>query len=412
MRVLHLVKTTRGAGFALRQVAALRRLGVEVVVALPSATDGLAPRYVEAGAEVVAADLDFGVQAPWRLLPALARCRAVVAETKPDVIHSHFFATTLVARLALGRYDQTPRIFQVPGPLHLEHATTRWLDLATSGPADAWIASCRWTRDEYLRRGVAPDRVFLSYYGLDPAAWQQPIDATLRGGFRRSLGLDDVTPLIGMVAYTYAPKRYLGQHRGIKGHESFIDAIAAVQRVRPEVRAVIVGGPWVGAERYQERLRRRARRRCGDAIIFSGERTDIPTVYADLDLVVHPSLSENCGGAGESLAAGCPTIATKVGGLPDLVIDGETGWLVPPREPHRLAAAILTALAEKNEGRRRAANGRRLVAHLLDVERTAGEVAAAYGNVAVARRPLTPSADVTSQRTTAPRQLAASETAA
>src|SRR4029077_4509084 len=59
MTVLHLVKTVRGATWALRQVAALRALGIEVIVALPSAREGLAPRYARAGAKVVEADLDF-----------------------------------------------------------------------------------------------------------------------------------------------------------------------------------------------------------------------------------------------------------------------------------------------------------------------------------------------------------------
>src|SRR4029077_16859876 len=80
--------------------------------------------------------------------------------------------------------------------------------------------------------------------------------------------------------------------------------------------------------------------RCGDAIRFTGHRTDIPAVYADLDVAVHPSLSENCGAAVESLAPSCPTVRTAVGGLPDVVVDGETGWLVPPHAPERLADAI------------------------------------------------------------------------
>ena len=110
-------------------------------------------------------------------------------------------------------------------------------------------------------------------------------------------------------------------------------------------------------------------------------RDDVPAVYRDLDVAVHPSHSENCGGAVESLAAGCPTVATTVGGLPDVVEPGRTGWLVPPRDPDALAAAILTVLADPLEARRRARTGQEHVHALFDVERTAREVLGIYRQV-------------------------------
>jgi glycosyltransferase involved in cell wall biosynthesis len=296
---------------------------------------------------------------------------------RPDVIHSHFVSTTLVARLALGRTHTVPRIFQVPGPLHLEHGPSRRLDLATAGAGDHWIGTCRWTEAEYLRRGVPRARVFHSHYGIEPARWRLPRS----GGFRRERGIAATAPLAGMVAYMYRPRWALGHRRGVKGHEDFLDACARVARACGGARAVVVGGPWAGAVRYERRLWARARAVCGPAIDFAGVRADVPAVYADLDVAVHPSLSENCGGAVESLAAACPTVATAVGGLPDVVVDGETGWLVPPRDPERLAAAILEAFADPVEARRRARAGQELVARLFSVERTAAEVAAIYEKV-------------------------------
>jgi glycosyltransferase involved in cell wall biosynthesis len=377
MRVLHLIKTVDGAEWALRQIAVLQRQGIDVVVALPSSASGLAPSYARAGARVVEADLDFTVSDPWRLSAAIRRCRALVAEVRPDVIHSHFVSTTLVARLALGKTHPTPRVFQVPGPLHLEHPLFGWLDLVTSGPQDFWIGSCRWTEAEYARRGVSPDHVFLSYYGSDVTAFSGRGPGTLR----REMRVDPEVPLVGMIAYFYAPKRFLGQRRGIKGHEDFIEAFRDVGHRWPTARAVVVGGPWAGSARYERRLQAQARKASGEAILFTGKRSDVPLVYADLDVAVHPSLSENCGGAVESLAAACPTVATDVGGLPDVVIDGETGWLVPPCDPARLAAAIGEALADPGEACRRARAGQQLVRRLFDVERTGREIATIYGRI-------------------------------
>ena len=377
MKVLHLVKTVDGAGWALRQIRELVRCGVDVVVALPSATAGLAPRYASVGAEVVAADLDFSLRHPVRLMGAARRCRALVRSVRPDVIHSHFVSTTLTARLALGRGHPVPRVFQVPGPLHLENAAFRRVELATAGPADYWIASCRWTQAEYLRRGVAARRVFLSYYGTD----LEPFRRARPGVLRSWEGPTFRAPLVGMVAYMYAPKRLLRQQRGLKGHEDFIEALRRLGGIRPAARGIVVGGAWHGAARYEQSLRALARSRCGGGITFTGLRCDVPAIYADLDVAVHPSLSENCGGAVESLAAACPTIATAVGGLPDVVIHGETGWLVPPADPGRLAAAIVEAIDDPTEARRRARNGQELVSRLFAVERTGREIADIYERV-------------------------------
>jgi len=141
-----------------------------------------------------------------------------------------------------------------------------------------------------------------------------------------------------------------------------------VREARPEVRAAIVGGPWVGAERYERQLRARA----GKGVLFTGELADTRPVYADLDVAVQPSRSEGLPNATvEALASGCPVVATAVGGLPDVVRPGATGWLVPPATPVQLANAILDALADRPEAQRRAAAGRDLVRKLLTVERTA-----------------------------------------
>src|SRR5208283_6096534 len=99
MKALHIVKTAVGASWAYEQMRVLRSLGIEVTVALPSDTDGLAPRYREAGVEVLRVDLDFHARDLWRLPGTLRACRQLVEHVRPDLIHSHNVGTTLVARL-------------------------------------------------------------------------------------------------------------------------------------------------------------------------------------------------------------------------------------------------------------------------------------------------------------------------
>jgi glycosyltransferase involved in cell wall biosynthesis len=195
------------------------------------------------------------------------------------------------------------------------------------------------------------------------------------------LNVGPETRIVGIVAYIYAPKRYLGQTRGLKGHEDLFDALTLSANKDKDLRCVVVGGAWDGAVAYEQKVRNYARARCGDRVVFLGTRRDVPDLYPDIDVVCCPSHSENVGGAAESLLLAVPTIATNVGGFPDLVRPGDTGWLVPPRDPVRLAAAIDDALADKEAARRMAVKGQVLARHLFDVRRTAREVFDAYAQI-------------------------------
>lgn len=376
MKVLHIIKTAVGATWAYHQIRVLRSMGIDVEVALPSDTEGLAPRYREAGIKVVAVDLDFPARRPWKLPSVLRRCRQLVERVQPDLIHTHHVGTTLALRLALGKDSPTPRLFQVAGPLHLESPFFANLDMRTAGPRDHWIATCEWTRRKYLSLGVEAKRVFFSYVGTDVRAF----NTDRSGKLRSELGIAPDTPLVGMVAYMYAPKWFLGQRRGLKGHEDFISALNLARRELPQIKGVIVGGAW-DARWYEERLRRYGQTICNGSLAFLGTRADVPELYPDLDLAVVPSHSENCGGAVEPLLSGVPVVATDVGGLPDLIRDGKTGWLVPPRNPVALAHSIVEVLRNKPEAKRRASAGMSLARKLFDVQRTAHDVVDTYNGI-------------------------------
>ncbi len=142
MRVLHLLKTSVGATWALRQIDVLVKRGVEVHVALPSGGP-MVGRYTSRGATEHLLQTALPVRRPWEAPSVLRGLARLVDEVKPDIIHSHFVATTLSMRLAPYRRRSTPRIFQVPGPLHLEHWPFRkaevlvWPGLRTIGSPPA-----------------------------------------------------------------------------------------------------------------------------------------------------------------------------------------------------------------------------------------------------------------------------------
>ena len=375
MRTLELVKTGVGATWAMHQARVLMRHGVDVHVAIPPGPT--ADGYRAAGATVYHENLSWPTREPRATRAVIARMRSLVEEIKPTIIHSHFVSTTLTMRLALGRKHATPRVFQVPGPLHLENALFRRAEIATASAADSWIGTCRWTCDAYRKSGVEPDRVYYTPYGsvLEQFAPRPP------GALRRELGIAPTTKILGMVAYLYAPKRYLGQTRGLKGHEDLIDATALLRRAGREVVVVFVGGPWDGATQYEARVHAYARQRLGPAAIFLGTRRDVPDLFPDFDVSVVPSHSENLGGAVEAQLAERPCVASNVGGLPDLVIDGDTGWLATARDAESFAHAIAEVLDHPAEAALVAARGRAHAMKMMDVRTTGAAVASIYQQI-------------------------------
>ncbi len=164
----------------------------------------------------------------------------------------------------------------------------------------------------------------------------------------RELGVPGGSPLIVKVA-RLAP---------VKGHDHLMEAMASVHRRFPRAVLVLVGNPWEG---QPGRLRRQAEELgIGGAVVFAGRREDIPRFLASAAVCVSSSIGseENSRAVGEYMAAGRPVVATRVGVIPELVVDGETGFLVPPRDPGALAAAIADVLADPDRAARMGQAGR------------------------------------------------------
>ncbi len=379
MRVLHIVKTSTGATWAAREAAELTRLGADVHVALPDATGSCVRLWEEARATIHIAAFDFPVRDAWRV-PAVCRsARVLVNAVKPDLIHTHHVGPTLIMRLALGKQHITPRIFQVPGPLHLEHWLYRTWETSSAGPRDYWIASSRAIQNHYRSAGVRESRLFLSYYGIRTGGFSQ----RRTNGLRRRLGISPRAFVAGNISYIYGPKYYLGQAAGVKRHEDLIAALGIVLRQRADAVGVLVGGAWEGAEGYRQKLVRMAQRAGKGRILMPGALTsaEVRDWWPDFDCAMHVPQSENCGGVVEPLLAGIPVIAANVGGLPEVVMDGLTGTLVPARNPAELAAALLKVRDDPQRFRKMAALGGRLAAEMFDVRRTACEVHQAYRHI-------------------------------
>ncbi len=188
-----------------------------------------------------------------------------------------------------------------------------------------------------------------------------------------------------MVAYMYGPKRYLGQRRGLKGHEDLIDAVALLVKQRPDVALVFVGGAWAGATAYEDKVISYGREKLGNRVFFLGTRQDVARLYSSFDMAVHPSHSENVGGAVESLLMGVPTITTQVGGFPDVIKHQTTGLLAQVKNPVDLAEKILCYLENPGLARQQARAGREYTRWLFNAARTASQMKGIYETIVSTR---------------------------
>jgi glycosyltransferase involved in cell wall biosynthesis len=358
MRVAHLIKTNSGAKWAFLLIRELQNLGVDNFVILPASQPGnMSQRYSQEGIKIFDLDVDILFKNLLTLPKRIKLLRKILDEIQPEIVNAWFFSSMQLLRIATGFHPPFVRIFYIPGPLHMEFPISRLIDKLTTGKMDFFIVTSEYTKSLYRKHFpcAAPFRIKRIYLPVDIARFSDVKTQKLR----RELAIDEETPLIGMVAYMYPPKYILGQMKGLKGHETFIDAIPFVHRVFPQARFVIIGGEWRGKGKYFQRLVKRAEDRgLKDILYFTGHRDDVPEIYPDLDIAVHPSLiSENLGGAVESLLAGVPTIASDVGGLPEAVLDGITGLIFPRGKPKELAQRIIWMLQNKEKAKEMALKG-------------------------------------------------------
>jgi glycosyltransferase involved in cell wall biosynthesis len=319
----------------------------------------------------------------------------LIRSLEPDIVHTHIFHSVLIGRIAAWIARVPIRVAMIPGPYHLEVDLLRHADLATAWMDHMVFGGSKCVDDLYATFGVRPQRRRCIPYGADHERIQPA--GTDPARVRRELGIDPGAPVIGQVAYFYpvvsgasAPAGVRG--RGVKGHEDFVRAACIVLESWPDARFVFVGDGWdTDGDRHRDAIRRlTAELEIDHAVIFAGRRTDVADCLSAFDVSVQCSLNDNYGGTLESLLMARPTIATRVGAMPEVVRHEQTGLLVNPGDPGELAAAMLRLIANPDLGKRLGDAGRDLILSGYTIDHTTRRIAGAYSELAKQRGLLRP----------------------
>lgn len=272
---------------------------------------------------------------------AVRAVRGLIERLQPDVVHTHGYKADVYGWLACWQrhhvlaatcHNWLGRRFSLRAYAVLDRLVLRHFDI---------VAAVSESVAGILTRSGVPNAAYVPN-GVDAAAFQDAVPT-----LRREMGRE-FDRVVG----------FAGRLSPEKGADLLLYAAAIVIATRPRTAFVFAGdGPLLSE------LRKLAGRLgIWRQVSFTGRREDMPGVYASLDVLVLPSLEEGmpmC--LLEAMAAGIPVVATRVGSVPDVVVDGVSGMVVEPNDIPALVKAILHVLDDVSGARQMAALGRRRI---------------------------------------------------
>lgn len=300
---------------------------------------------------------EMDLSAAWRLSRA-------IKQLTPDIVHAHDPHAVAMAALALSMSTQPRRApliaarrvdFRLKG-----HALSRW----KYDQVDCFICASGAIREMLLSTGVPESRAVTVHEGIDLAH----VAAAPVGLIHQELWLPHGSPVVGNVAALVAHK----------GQRHFIEAAALVVRQVPDARFVIAGEGELRLA-LEQQIRHLGLEK---HVILAGFRPDVLSLHKAFDIFVMSSVTEGLGTSLlDAMACGKPVVATTAGGIPEVVRDGETGILVPPRDHAAMAHAIVTLLKDEELRKRMGAAGRSLTNAKFSAERMVLETLGVYERV-------------------------------
>jgi glycosyltransferase involved in cell wall biosynthesis len=305
--------------------------------------------------------------APLRMIKITLSLAHYFRQVRPNIVHCYLFWPSVLGCIA-ARLAGVPLVVssrRVLGLFKDGKPHYQWLENFANRFTDLVLVNSQAVRRDVLcRERVDPRKIRLIYNGVDVERFVTAPEAGLQ--VRAEFGIPAAAPLVGIIANL----------NPYKGHRDFLQAAALVAAEFPRTHFLLVGrDDGIGAE---------LRRLAGELglsrrVFFTGPRQDIPPVLAALDVQVLASHQEAFSNAIlEGMAAGKPLVVTDVGGNAEAVVDGQTGFVVPPHDPPALAGAILPLLRDGELRRRMGQAGRRRAKDFFDLDKMVETLQALY----------------------------------
>lgn len=246
------------------------------------------------------------------------------------IIHAFHFGAQLLAT-ALAKASKTPLVLSVRDLGFWKKAHHEFITRQIDGLADKVLVNSQAIKKDLMSKGLAEDKISVIYNGVDFEKFQKNYNAA---AYRQELGITQQRHVIA----------YIGWLRPEKGVNYFIESARKVLSSCSEPQFLVIGdGPLRKALEDQAKDLG-----IKDKVSFLGDRKDIPQLLSLVDVCVLPSLTEGFSNTVlEAMAASVPVVASRVGGNPEAVKDGETGLLVPLGDADALAAAIARLLEDE-----------------------------------------------------------------
>ena len=287
---------------------------------------------------------------PIKDLRALLSLLLLLLKEKPFVVHTHSSKAGILGRLAAAM-ARVPIVIHTPhGHVfygHFNRLFSRifmWIEKFFAPFTDRIIALTNGEKEDYLKFSIGrPPKFATVHSGVDVHRYMRhKVDVIEE---KQTLGLQPNGIVVGFVGWLLP----------IKGPMHLLNALSKVWPEHPDVSLVFIGKGDLDVDLRSRVLELRA----DDRVKFFGWRDDIETIMQIIDLLVLPSLNEGMGRVVvEAMAAGKPVVASNVGGIPDLVVHGQTGFLVPPADEDALAEAIAHLVNDPEQAKKMGVLGR------------------------------------------------------
>jgi len=348
-----------GQNQVLLTVLGLRALGHRSMLVAHAA--GELRQRAQEGLELIplAPKTEMDLSAAWRL-------SRLIKQLRPDVVHAHDPHGVAMAALALSmstELDKPPLVAARRVDFHMKgNALSRW----KYRQVDCFISASEAIRTMVIADGVPAARVVTVHEGIDLGH----VEAAPAANLHAELWLPHHAPVVGNVAA-------LVPH---KGQRHLIEAAAIVVTRVPDARFVIAG-----EGELRPALERQIKEHHLEKHVFlTGFRPDVLSVHKAFDIFVMSSVTEGLGTSLlDAMACGKPVVATTAGGIPEVVKDGKTGLLVPPRDHEAMAAALVTLLTDERARRAMGAAGEARVREHFSAERMVQDTLEIYRRVAL-----------------------------